>query len=250
MRSYLLVITLLILYTLGCREKKPTPFHPENLARHQWELARYASGIGQTNPIEGSRITLRFQGDTLVGNAGCNDYFASWEYRGHDYIAVSGQIGTTEMHCDGFMKQEALYLNILSQVSTFIVNDTLLQLSGPAGFLAFAPTRPDGAPPEPSRQFLSGYFMAGNEVSIFRDCADTTVVFWLEDETHTLDSLYHAATGGQEYQPVLLEIDALKMPRSNLGYASEYDGVIKVKRIRKIAAPDPRDQCFRRMTWG
>lgn len=123
-------------------------------------------------------------------------------------------------------------------------------MSGPAGFLVFAPTRPDGAPPEPSRQFLAGYFLGGNEASIFRDCADTTVVFWLEDETNTLDSLYRATTGGQEYQPVLLEIDALKMPRLNLGYASEYDGLIKVERVRKIAAPDPEDACFLKMTWG
>ncbi len=250
MRTYLFVIALLILYTLGCREKKDNPFHPEALARHQWELTQYASGIGITNPIEGSRITLRFRGDTLAGRAGCNDYFASWEYRGYDYLAVSGQIGTTEMYCDGLMKQEALYLNILSEASTFIVSDTALQLSGPAGFLVFAPTRPDGAPPEPSRQFLAGYFMAGNEVSIFRDCADTTAVFWLEDETNTLDSLYQAATGGSEYQPVLLEIDAIKMPRMNLGYASEYDGLIRVKRIRKIALPDPEDACFLSMTWG
>lgn len=247
-RSFL--FALIALSILGCKEQYPPAANPGALSRHQWELVRYASGIGQTNPIEGSRITLRFQGDTLVGNAGCNEYFASWEYRGHDYIAVSGQIGTTEMYCDGFMKQEVLFLTLLSEASTFIVNDTALQLSGPSGLLVFAPTRPGGAPPEPSRQFLAGYFMAGNEVSIFRDCADTTVVFWLEDETKALDSLYQAATGGKEYQPVLLEIDALKMPRLNLGYASEYDGLLRVKRIRKIALPDPEDACFLSMTWG
>lgn len=250
MKSYLLVIALLILYTLGCRGKKNNPFRPEALSRHQWELVRYASGIGQTNPIEGSRITLHFEGDTLRGLAGCNGYFANWEYRGYDYLAVSGQVGTTEMYCDGLMKQEALYLDILSQASTFIVNDTLLQLSGPAGFLVFVPAGPDGTPPEPSRQFLAGYFLAGNEVSIFRDCADTTVVFWLEDETNALDSLYRTATGGQEYQPVYLEIEARKLPRLNLGYASEYDGLIRVTRIRKVALPDPEDACFRGMTWG
>ncbi|MCB9049214.1 MAG: hypothetical protein H6556_07245 [Lewinellaceae bacterium] len=53
-----------------------------------------------------------------------------------------------------------------------------------------------------------------------------------------------AATGAQEYQPVLLEIDALKLPRLNLGYASEYDGLIRVMRIRKMALPDPEDACF------
>lgn len=250
MRTYLFIVLLIAIYWIGCGKRQAAAFNPAALSRHQWELVRYASGIGQTNLIEGSRITLRFEGDILVGRAGCNDYFASWEHRGHDYIAVSGQIGTTEMYCDGFMKQEALYLTLLSEASTFIVNDTVLQLSGPSGFLVFAPTRPDGAPPEAYRQFLSGYFMAGNEVSIFRDCADTTVVFWLEDETNTLDSLYRATSGGQEYQPVLLEIDALKMPRLNLGYASEYDGLIKVKRIRKIALPDPEDACFLSMTWG
>lgn len=243
----MLFLALLPLLLSACHRSSAPP---AALFAREWQLVQYATGIGTTNPIEGSRITLRFEGDTLSGHAGCNQYFGNWEYRGFDSIAVSGQIGTTKKYCEGFMKQEHLFLNLLSGAGRFIVGDTFLVLSGAPGLLVFAPAPGEGETADGEAPFLSGYFMAGNEVSIFRDCADTTAVFWLEDETNTLDSLYRATTGGQEHQPVLLEIEARKLPRSKLGYASEYDGLIRVKRIRKIARPNPQDACFSRMTWG
>lgn len=241
MKTCLWQISLLAFLFWGCKQN---PFHPEALANHEWLLVQYGNGFGTTSLLQGSRITLRFEGDKISGNAGCNEYFGNWQHQGLDMLHFSDQIGATKKYCEGVMKQEDLYLRMLPGMTTFIVNDTTLELSGPSGFLFFTPRLPEGTPPKKVNTRILGYYTAGNEVSVFRDCADTTVTYWLEDETNQLDSIYKSVTNGEEYQPVLLEIEADKLPRLNLGYASEHDGLIRVKRILRAALPDPKDGCF------
>ena len=254
MRNLILLLILIALGLLACedRQNPANPQEENELAGSAWQLVQYSSGTGQTSPLSGSVITLQFQGDTLNGRAGCNHYFGEWEYRGGDSLAVSGQIGSTEMFCEGLMKQEQLYLQLLSEATRYAIKDSLLTLRGRAGTLTFRrlSAETQAQPTTESAQPFRGYFRAGNEVSIFRECADTTVVFWLEDTSGTLDSLYRQTTNNKEYEPVLLEMEAVKLPRLDLGYASEYDGLMRVVRVRRIEMPNPQDSCFARMTWG
>ncbi len=247
MKTTILFLLLGAIGFIGCEQ---APFYPEKLNDREWELVRYSQGFGTTSVIAGTTITLRFSKDSITGSAGCNDYFGNWAYRELDLIAFSGQIATTERFCEGKMKQEDLYLRILSGISTFVVNDSILELSGPDGMLFFKPKSTGQISAVPPTDILLGYYMAGDEVSVFRDCADTSVVYWLEDTTLSLDSLYLQKTKGEQYQPVLLEIEAAKLPRLDLGYASEYDGLIRVVKIRRMALPDEKDGCYQLFTWG
>ena len=72
------------------------------------------------SPILGSEITVNFLEDgTVAGNAGCNDYFGSFETDG-DTIAI-GPLGSTRKMCpgEGIMEQEALFLQALESSSTY-----------------------------------------------------------------------------------------------------------------------------------
>lgn len=226
----------------------------EDLSRlraQPWRLVQYTSGLGLTNPISDSEITLHFADKELNGNAGCNSYFGEYEWRGQHELVISGQIGSTKMFCEKFMKQEQLYLMLLSEVTAYSLEDSLLELSGPNGQLVFVAQRAGDNAMIERPQLLTGYYVMGNEVSVFRDCAtDTSLTFWLEENSGLLDSLYKQTTDQQEYQPVYMEIEALRQPPLMLGYASEHSGLIQVRRIRKIELPDKDSPCFKKMSWG
>lgn len=247
-RCLLSLPVLISLIGLGCRQPETTL---AELKAQRWQLVQYTSGLGLTNPISGSEITLEFADDQLHGAAGCNEYFGEYEWRGPGNLAVSGQIGSTEKFCDEVMKQEQLYLMLLSEVTNYQLSTNSLKLSGPSGELVFQrkPQRQNKTVEMP--QLLSGYYIMGNEVSVFRDCElDTTFTFWLMDESGTLDSAYKSITDKREYEPVYLEIEALRQPALMLGYASEHTGLVRVRRIRKIRLPDRKEPCFQQIRWG
>lgn len=236
----------------ACRPSNSQPSEDLTRLRAQpWLLVQYTSGLGLTNPISGSEITLNFDEKELNGKAGCNSYFGEYEWRSQDSLVVSGQIGSTKMFCEKFMKQEQLYLMLLSEVSTYSLKDSLLELNGPNGQLIFIAQRAGDNAMIERPQLLTGYYIMGNEVSVFRDCAaDTSITFWLQEDSGLLDSLYKKTTDQQEYQPVYMEIEALRQPPLMLGYASEHSGLVQVRRIRKIELPDKESPCFKKMSWG
>lgn len=109
-------------------------FRPANelpLVGVAWRLEGYASGNGaMTSPLSGSRISLAFAADgTLGGIAGCNDYGADYILAGN-LITVDGLV-STERAClepDGIMTQDTDYLEVLTRVTGFATNLTLLVL--------------------------------------------------------------------------------------------------------------------------
>ncbi|MFN2201662.1 MAG: META domain-containing protein [Caldilineaceae bacterium] len=77
--------------------------------------------------ILGSEITVNFMDDgTVAGNAGCNEYFGSFETDG-DTIAI-GPLATTRKMCpgEGIMEQEALFLQALESSATYQVQGSTL----------------------------------------------------------------------------------------------------------------------------
>ena len=87
-----------------------------------WELTGYNNGQGGVvSLVAGTTITASFGDDGQVtGNAGCNNYFASYEVTGAG-ITI-GPAGSTRMFCEtpaGVMAQESQYLALLEDVVTF-----------------------------------------------------------------------------------------------------------------------------------
>lgn len=102
------------------------------LAGTAWRLSAFI----QNNEIEGSErpmplvtelpretdITMRFEGGSLAGSAGCNGYFASYQMSGDD-LTVEG-LGWNEMFCEtpeGIMELEQQFLSALENATTFHV---------------------------------------------------------------------------------------------------------------------------------
>jgi heat shock protein HslJ len=94
-----------------------------------WVLEAFRDFDALTPVLQGSEITLSFQGSTLGGSAGCNSYFGDYSTSGNT-ISIS-QIGQTEMACQnppGVMNQEQDYTSHLIQVNTFNINGDFLNL--------------------------------------------------------------------------------------------------------------------------
>jgi heat shock protein HslJ len=109
-----------------------------NLEGTEWELV----SINGVEPIEGTKITLRFQDGRVQGSSGCNTY--SGEYTlGDDGAFQAGPIAATEMAClepEGAMDQESNYLQVLQGGSTITRDGDALTIEGGGDVLVFQET--------------------------------------------------------------------------------------------------------------
>jgi heat shock protein HslJ len=91
--------------------------------------------------VDGSRITLTIEGNTVSGQSACNQYFG--ELTVVDGIVRVGGLGGTEMACaEPVMASEAAYLKALGAVSGARMDDTVLVLLGPGVELRYDPLEP------------------------------------------------------------------------------------------------------------
>jgi uncharacterized membrane protein len=99
--------------------------------------------------------------------------------------------------------------------------------SAPAPDTAVA-SRQAPAPP----QTLRGLYTFGNEVNTFRDCPSGKT-YWVNDESGSLDSLYPQATQPVPYphEAVYAVVQGVVGPRETQGYASEYEGTLRVLQV-------------------
>jgi heat shock protein HslJ len=94
-------------------------------------------GVGSTvsRIIAGTNITANFASDgNLTGSAGCNDYFARFGVSA-DGVTIS-PIGSTKKYCSepgGVMTQEATYLTILQNVTSYSTINNQLNLMDASG---------------------------------------------------------------------------------------------------------------------
>jgi heat shock protein HslJ len=107
-----------------------------DLADTSWTLtSNQGSQANSDNPI-----TLEFNSETdqFGGNAGCNQYFASYELKGSEFT-VTTQIGSTRKMCEeSVMQQETSYLQKLEKMQYFQVSENdLLLVSMDGLFLEF-----------------------------------------------------------------------------------------------------------------
>ena len=92
-------------------------------------------------------------------------------------------------------------------------------------------------------QTIRGFLTLGNEVSDFEECDKPGFYYWVEDESGSLDSLYQLVAS-REYEPVFIQMEALKLPPLKLGYAEERDGLIRVRKVVKIEKKNKENSCF------
>ena len=96
-----------------------------------WEVVNYNNGReAVVGLISGTEISAYFgaEGD-LSGNAGCNQYFASFT-AGNGSISI-GMPGSTMRFCEqpaGIMEQESEYLAALQSAATYSIEGNMLQM--------------------------------------------------------------------------------------------------------------------------
>jgi heat shock protein HslJ len=95
--------------------------------------------VGPVWDSDDGPITLRFDGSTLSGNAGCNDYNAGYTAStvpGNNNEISVGSITTTQKLCDDeVMQQEKAYLTGLAAATRYIINFNRLTLTAADGSL-------------------------------------------------------------------------------------------------------------------
>ncbi|MBS1549531.1 MAG: META domain-containing protein [Bacteroidetes bacterium] len=101
--------------TIGSTKKsKAQP----SLYSTQWTLAEVVKGKNPTMVLENGKIS---------GNAGCNNYFGSFEMDTTQGSLKINNLGTTRMACPN-MSAESNFLKILGETNRYIVNGEHLEL--------------------------------------------------------------------------------------------------------------------------
>jgi heat shock protein HslJ len=106
-----------------------------------WIVIRLEDGSGELFPvIEGTTLTMVYDGERVSGTAGCNNYFGSASI---GEKVEFGQLGSTMMMCqepEGLMEQEQTFLSHLGKTDTVTSEGERLQLrSGETVLIEMAP---------------------------------------------------------------------------------------------------------------
>ena len=101
----------------------------------EWTLVAYHNGRGLVTPLADTQITATFNPETgLTGSAGCNTYQATYEQT--DHALTVGLAASTRRLCgqpDGVMPQEAAFLAMLPEVTTYALSPDPLAWKNAAG---------------------------------------------------------------------------------------------------------------------
>ncbi len=113
-----------------------------------WKVISYQNAAGElVDVLPETEITATFQSGKVAGNAGCNQYFASYEVNGNN-ITVEPTIGSTMMFCapEEVMQQETDYLATLGSAASFEIVNGQLHVSNADGALILVYETVEAAP--------------------------------------------------------------------------------------------------------
>lgn len=131
-RLLALGITLALLATVACGT---SVIGPEGKS---WLLVSYGDAAAPEAPPAGVEATAEFVDGQIVGSAGCNAYFGSYETDGSNMTI--GPVAATKMFCmepEGTMDLEQAFLTAMGTAETFEVKDGELRIDYPGGVLTF-----------------------------------------------------------------------------------------------------------------
>lgn len=121
------VLLAIVVGTAGCQNGSASEDDWARVTATEWRLER----LDEAPVLAGTRITLAFDpAGRLFGNAGANNYFASFERNGASGLSVS-PVASTQMFLAepaGLMEQEGRYLALLQGVDAFRLDGSRLEL--------------------------------------------------------------------------------------------------------------------------
>jgi heat shock protein HslJ len=97
----------------------------ETLYSGSWQLVAYGNDEGTSIVTPGLRSFSSFKADgSLSGNAGCNNFFGTFQAADDGSFTVEGPLGSTLMFCEQFMEEETTFLAALQSAERFFFNDS------------------------------------------------------------------------------------------------------------------------------
>ena len=109
MRQLVLLAALASLLLVGCSSGNLS-----NLDGTNWTFFGYDIGGGVVDVIPSTEPTIAFEGDTVSGSDGCNDFTGSYEISPGNMIEI-GPLASTLKACEAdVMAQADVILNIVS----------------------------------------------------------------------------------------------------------------------------------------
>jgi heat shock protein HslJ len=110
--------------------------------RGSWEVTALYTGDAISSPVAGSKLALKFAGDTASGDSGCNTYSGPFETSGTDAIALGPFVSTLRACADPAVgTQEQQYLAALGLAKTYQVTGNQLTLFRDGGTIAVTAQR-------------------------------------------------------------------------------------------------------------
>jgi heat shock protein HslJ len=102
---------------------------PPRLEGVVWEVTSYNNGRQATvSPLPGTTLTVSFEKEAIVGNAGCNSFRAPYTREGNRLTV--GPAAATRMHCagEGVMEQERQFLAAIESATTWAIERDILDM--------------------------------------------------------------------------------------------------------------------------
>lgn len=93
-----------------------------------------------------------------------------------------------------------------------------------------------------NRTVYKGLYSFGLEVKSFKECS-TGREYWVTDSSGKLELDYANMNFEKPYEPVYIEVEALKKKSDQEGIGAEFDSTMVVTKVNKITREIPDDMC-------
>ncbi len=128
-----LIILPIVLIALIADGKKT------ELENRVWVLESFVQGEEETEVLEGTEITLKFNSEKkrMSGNMGCNVYFGGYELNGNA-LSIPGPISVTRLTCgEQIDEQEIRFFQAIETAERYRIKDKNLRIDSGSQALIF-----------------------------------------------------------------------------------------------------------------
>ena len=95
---------------------------------------------------------------------------------------------------------------------------------------------------QPENKVYKGLYSYGLEVRSFKECS-TGREYWVTDSSGKLELDYSNMNFEKPYEPVYIEVEAIKKGSGQEGIGAEFDSTMVVTKVQKISREIPEDMC-------
>lgn len=133
-RALILVALLALAFALpacGDDDEGSTEQNPADLESASWILTQMTTVGGQTQIVDVG-VDAQFDGSTISGTSGCNQYHASYEAQGSS-ISFGPIAGTKKLCGDPEDSTETRYLQLLGDVGSYRISGRSMSMNDQSG---------------------------------------------------------------------------------------------------------------------